>query len=238
MCSWRDAPNPQPTYQPPAASTFLIFFMPVVKKVQMQSENVTFWTLPRVLSQFSCEIWSIWACMCVWYSVYIYNACDIHSSKQVTIMCRAWYLQLRWQENWILLRTAHLVTTLILERLLQHAEGVLNFQQAHENHTPVFSCWCVCVFSELHMPCRCRQEKGRRKVFCPLWLTCTLVICKQKKYTQTQAIHMTYKNLAQDSTVWISAKSALSARTWKGRRRMRGRTVSAWGKSGTLVSCS
>lgn len=32
MCSWRDAPNPQPTYQPPAASTFLIFFMPLVKK--------------------------------------------------------------------------------------------------------------------------------------------------------------------------------------------------------------
>lgn len=200
----------------------------------MQSENVTFWTLPRVLNQFSCEIWNIWACMCVWYSVYIYNACDNHSSKQVTIMCRAWYLQLWWQENWILLHTAHLVTTLILERLLQHAEGALNFQQAHDNHTPVFSCWCVCVFSELHMPCRCRQEKG----FLPTTAHMHTSYLHTKKYTQTQTIHMTYENLAQDSTVWFSAMSVLSARMWKGRRRMRGRTVSTWGNSGTLVSCS
>lgn len=105
--------------------------------------------------------------MCVWYSIYIYNACDIRSSKQVTIMCKAWYLQLWWQENWILLCTACLVITLILERLLQHAEGVLDIQQAHENRTPVFSCWCVCVFSVLHVPCRCRQRKARRKGFLP-----------------------------------------------------------------------
>lgn len=77
MCSWRDAPNPQPTYQPPAGSTFLIFFMPVVIKVQTQSENVTFWTLLRILSQFSWEIWNIWDCVCV-----IYHLCDIRSSKQ------------------------------------------------------------------------------------------------------------------------------------------------------------
>lgn len=82
MCSWRDAPNPQPTYQPPAGSTFPIFFVPVVTKVQMQSENVIFQTLLRALSQFSCEIWSIWDRACVWYSVYIYNACDIRSSKK------------------------------------------------------------------------------------------------------------------------------------------------------------
>lgn len=154
--------------------------MPVVTKVQMQSENVIFWTLPGVLSQFSCEIWSIWDCMCVWYSVYIHNACDIRSSKQVTIMCRAWYLQLWWQEKWMLLCTACLVITLILERLLQHAEGMLDFQQAHENRTPVFPCWYVCVFSVLHMPCRCRQGKARRKVFCPLWLTCAPVISTQR----------------------------------------------------------
>ena len=54
--------RPQPTTHLPTPRWFyfLICFMPAVTKVQTPSENVTFWTLERVLSQFSCEIWSIW----------------------------------------------------------------------------------------------------------------------------------------------------------------------------------
>lgn len=180
MCSWRDAPNPQPTYQPPRWFYFLICFMPAVTKVQTPSENVTFWTLERVLSQFSCENLKYLGLGRVWYSVNVYNACDIRSSKQVTIVREAWYLQLWWQEDWIPLRAARLVITLILERLLQHAEGVLDIQQAHENRAPVFSCWCVCVFSALHMSCRCRRGNGRRKAFLSGLAKCTPVICAQR----------------------------------------------------------
>lgn len=251
MCSWSDTPNPKPTYQPPAGSNFLIFFMPVVTKVQTQSENVTFSTLPRVLSQFSCAIWSIWdcVCVCVLYSVYIYNAWDIRSSKQVTIMCRAWYLQHWWQENWILLCTARLVITLILERLLQHAEGLLDIQQAHENRTPVFSCWCVCVFAVLHMPCRCRQGERRRKGFLPTLVTYHAHQLSAHKEVRVHS-HNEHTHKPRLS-VWLTKTwlcteqcGALLCwlylqKKWKRRRRRtkRRRTRSGRGNSVTLVSC-
>lgn len=200
----------------------------------MRSENVTFWTLPRVLSQFSCEIWGMRACMYVWYSIYIYNACDIHSSKQVPITCRVWYLQLWWQENWLLLRTAHLVTTPILERLLQHAEGVLHFQQAHKNHTPVFSWRCVCVFSTC--PAAVDKRKGERRFSAHSRLTRTPVICTQRsthERRQSTWLMKTWLRTVQCG----SPPCQLYQQEWEEKDGGR-RTVSAWGNSVTLVSCS
>lgn len=139
------------------------------------------------------------------------------SSKQVTIMCSAWHLQLWWEEDRFLLCTACLVVTLILGRFLQHAEGVLDIQQAHENRTLV-TCWCVCMFSVLHMPHRCRQRG--RKDLSPVSLTCPPVICTQRRtcalaswvHEQNQAVCLTEKNLAQYGAVWGSALSAPPAK--------------------------
>lgn len=142
------------------------------------SENVTFQTLPRVLSQFGCEI-LIW-CLRL-------RVCDF---PFLHLWC-LWHLLIQTSENhvqegtsptlehWIL--ALHIppcvFLTLILERLLQHAEGLLGIQQAHENRTPLFPCWCVCVFSWSTCPADVGTGKEEGRVFCPLWQTCTLVIC-------------------------------------------------------------
>lgn len=136
----------------PCCFYFLIVLMHVVTKVQTLSKNVTFGTLPRVLK--SIQPWHLrFLEPSVKHSIYICK----ESSTQVTIMCRVWHLQLWCEENRPLLCAACWVITLILEELLQHAEAVLNIQQAHENRALVFPCWLV--FSRLHMPRRCRQGR-------------------------------------------------------------------------------
>jgi len=79
-------PQPSNPPPPPAGSTLLLLFTPAVTQAQTLSENVTFPTLPRVLSQRSCETRSLWDRVCVRFPVYIRNACDILLSSRRVAM--------------------------------------------------------------------------------------------------------------------------------------------------------